>query len=92
VRFLAHKLLSKRQTSAGGPTQFVIFFSDGWRGRTFLTIFFFGGGPFAEKITRRAGMLLTPARQATRRPGVWFRVPDAPLKRIKIRAFVCGGA
>jgi hypothetical protein len=27
----------------------VIFFSDGRRGRTILTIFFFGGGPFTEK-------------------------------------------
>ena len=60
--YLQTKLLSKRQTSADGPTQFMIFFLDGWRGRTFLEIFFFGGGPFAEKITRRAGT----SREATK--------------------------
>jgi hypothetical protein len=33
----------RRQTSAGGPTQFVVLF--------------LGGGPFLEKITRRASGL-----------------------------------
>ena len=36
---LAPFFIGKRQTSADGPTQFVISFLDGWRGRTFLRFF-----------------------------------------------------
>jgi anti-sigma factor RsiW len=37
---LAPFFIGKRQTSADGPTQFVKKKIDGWRGRTFLPIFF----------------------------------------------------
>jgi hypothetical protein len=53
---LAPFFIGKRQTPADGPAQFVVFFLGGWRGRAFRQIFL-GGGPFAEKTTRSAGIV-----------------------------------
>ena len=56
---LAPFFIGKRQTSADGPAQFVIFFLGGWRGRTFCEIFFWAAGHLQKKS--RAGPVLSGA-------------------------------